>query len=316
MVALFVAACPWASTRLKARRDAGQPDRPDRHRGRRNYPRHQLVQAFSPRAETFDLSLRPSLPNREAPREATASLAWFGKAGTGFNGMYNREMQNAAPLGGEGYSIAPALDVVRDVPIQVWSCKISSTAGWAAADQGLDIDLQEENRQPTGTIANHLTHRGKSVTLTHAYLAYDGWAYALGTLEPGKTKDVDSSTRRVSLNTFMSSDSLEDAAGQGGQAEKTPYDAGSRDAAYVLRAMLFYDASGGRKRTGMSNDYQGHTDLSVFRTDRAVLVAMPPQDEAFRGAEILRDQKPLSGSLDRHTIIYRFIAPVGKGHEP
>ncbi len=317
VVALFVAACPWASTWLK--RDVTRVNQIDlidiaadgTTRGT------SWFSAFSPRAETFDLSLRPSLPNGGAPREATASLAWFGKAGTGFNGMYNREMQNAAPLGGEGYSIAPALDVVRDVPIQVWSCK-NFVYRWLgrAADQGLDIDLQEENRQPTGTIANHLTHRGKSVTLTHAYLAYDGWAYALGTLEPGKTKDVDSSTRRVSLNTFMSSDSLEDAAGQGGQAEKTPYDAGSRDAAYVLRAMLFYDASGGRKRTGMSNDYQGHTDLSVFRTDRAVLVAMPPQDEAFRGAEILRDQKPLSGSLDRHTIIYRFIAPVGKGHEP
>ena len=77
--------------------------------------------------------------------------------------------------------------------------------------------------------------------------------------------------------------------------------------------MLFYDAAAGLKRTGMANAYQGFTDLSaVFRTGRAVLVAMPPQDESCRGAEVLRNGEPLSGPLDRHTIIYRFVVPVGK----
>jgi hypothetical protein len=77
--------------------------------------------------------------------------------------------------------------------------------------------------------------------------------------------------------------------------------------------MLFYDAANGRKRTGMSNDYQGYTDLSsVLRTGRAVLVAMPLQEEAYRGADVLNKQQPLSGPLDKHRIIYRFVAPVGK----
>ena len=209
------------------------------------------------------------------------------------------------------------MDAARDVPIQVWSCK-NFVYRWLgrAADQGLDIALQEENRQPAGTITNHLTRNGKGVTLSHAYLAYDGWAYVLGTLLPGQTIDINSATRRVSLNTFMSSESLEDGPGQGGQAEKNPYDAGSRDAAYVLRAMLFYDSAGGRKRTGLANDYQGYTDLSGSSArDRAVLVAMPPHEEAFAGAEVLRDEKPLVGPLDEHTIVYRFVAPVGKGRE-
>ena len=176
--------------------------------------------------------------------------------------------------------------------------------------------MQEENRQPAGTIANHLTRDGKGVTLAHAYLAYDGRAYLLGTLQPGETVEISSATRWVSLNTFMSSESLQDGAGQRGQAEKTPYDAGSRDAAYVLRAMLFYDSAGARKRTGLSNDYQGFTDLSgVFRTGRAVLVAMPPQEETFGGAELFRNQQPLAGPLDKHTIVYRFVAPVGKSRE-
>ena len=216
------------------------------------------------------MSLRQWLPNGEPPAEANRSLAWFGKAGSGFNGIYSRDMQNAAPLGGEGYLIAPALDKAGDVPIAVWSCK-NLVYRWLgrAGGQGVDIALQEENRQPAGTVTNRLTRGGKGVTLAHAYLAYDGWAYLLGTLRPGETVSINSATRRVRLNTFMSSESIEDSAEQGGQAEKSPYDTGSHDAAYVLRAMLFYDSAGGRKRTGLANDYQGFTDFSgVFRTGR------------------------------------------------
>ncbi len=301
---------------------------------------------FDPRAEIFDLSLRPRLPNGEPPQQVDGSLGWFGKAGNGFNGMYDREAQNAGTLAGLGYSIGPRLDSARDVPIQAWSCKnlvyrwlgrgdcpdfrpstrrpandvvgengTGYPLGALLACGGLEFALQEDGRQPSGTITNHLKRQGVEggVTLTHAYLAYDGWAYLLGTLRPGETREIGPSTRRVSLNTFLSSESAENCASSGGPMEKTPYDPATRDAAYVLRAMLFYDVAGGRKRTGMANDYQRFTDLSaVFRTGRAVLVAMPPQEESCRGAEVLRNQQPLSGPLDRHTIIYRFVVPVGK----
>ena len=270
---------------------------------------------FSPRSTTFDLSLRSRLPNGEAPKELTASLGWFGKAGSGFNGMFNRDSQNAGPLGGEGYSIEPSMDSARDVPIQAWSCK-NFVYRWLgrAGDQGLNISLKEEGHQPEGTITNDLKLNGagggKGVTLFRAYLAYDGSAYLLGTIRPGESVDIGSSTRRVSLNTFLSSESIEDTAAQ---TERRVYDPGSRDAAYVLRAMLFYDAAGGQMRTRMSSDYQGFADLSgVFRTGRAVLVAMPPQEAAYRGAEVLDKRQPLAGPLDSHTIIYRFVVPVAR----
>ena len=207
---------------------------------------------FSPRSETFNLSLRSRLPNGQAPKEMTATLGWFGKAGNGFNGMYNRDTQNTGPLASEGYLIGPAMDSASDVPIQVWSCK-NFVYRWLgrAGDQGLSISFKEEGHQPTGTITNNLKPAGagggKGVTLTHAYLTYcDGFAYLLGTIRFGETVEIGSSTRRVSLSTFLSSESIEDSAGQAGQSEKQPYDPGSRDAAYVLRAMLFYDAAGGR----------------------------------------------------------------------
>jgi hypothetical protein len=91
--------------------------------------------------------------------------------------------------------------------------------------------------------------------------------------------------------------------------------------AYVLKAMLFYDAVGGRQWTGLANDYQGFTDLSgLLKAGRAVLVAVPPQDGSCRGGDLLRGpvprpdepdaRRPLGNALDRHTTIYRFILPV------
>ena len=105
------------------------------------------------------------------------------------------------------------------------------------------------------------------------------------------------------------------------RSEKVAYDRSSRDMAYVLQAMMFYDAAGGRKHTGMANDYQGFTDLSgLLKAGRAILVAMPPQDGSCRGGDLLRGQvpktgesdnrQPLGNALDRHTTIYRFVLPV------
>ena len=56
----------------------------------------------------------------------------------------------------------------------------------------------------------------------------------------------------------------------------TPYDQSSTDLPYILRTMMFYEAGGGRRYTGLSNSYQKFVDLSD-RLDlgRAILVAQP-----------------------------------------
>ena len=61
---------------------------------------------FSPRGESFDLSMRPRLMDGRSPQVTSASLAWLGKAGNELNGMYAHDTQNAAPAWSQGYSIA------------------------------------------------------------------------------------------------------------------------------------------------------------------------------------------------------------------
>ncbi|MEI8375456.1 MAG: hypothetical protein WCJ35_21765 [Planctomycetota bacterium] len=281
---------------------------------------------FSPRGESFDLSMRPRLPDGQPPKETSASLAWLGKAGNEFNGMYSRDKQNSAPLWTQGYSIASSLDVIRGAPIQVWASK-SFTHRWLghSPDLGLDVSLKDDEKQLSGTITNRLKgsdpQANGSIALSHCFLAYDGWAYVIGTLRPGESVEIGPTTRRVSLNTFMSGAPLDFAESPTAKAEKGPYDRGSRDMAYVLQNMMFYDAAGGRKRTGMANDYQGFADLSgLLKTGRAILVAMPPQDGSCRGDDLLRgpvpkpgesdSRQPLGNALDRHATLYRFILPV------
>ncbi len=281
---------------------------------------------FSPRGESFDLTMRPRLPDGQRPEKASASLAWLGKAGNEFNGMYSRDRQDSVPLSSQGYSIASSLSAIRGVPIQVWASK-SFTQRWLgrAGQLGLDASLRDDQRQLSGTIVNRLIGNGPqtkgSIALSRCFLAYDDWAYVIGELKPGETVEIGPALRRISLGTFLSGGSWDVADGTAVKSAQGPYDQGSRNMACVLRAMMFYDAAGGRKWTNMANDYQRFTDLSgLLKAGRAILVGTPPQDGDCRGGDLLRgppplpgqpdNRRPLGNALDRHTIIYRFILPV------
>jgi hypothetical protein len=278
---------------------------------------------FSPRGDSFDLSMLPHLPGGQAPREATVSLGWLGKAGGEFNGMYRRDAPGASPAWNKGYSIAPSLDAIQEVPIPVWGSK-SFVQRWLgqAPNPGLKASLKDDQGRLSGAIVNQLGgNNANGIQLSHCFLVYESWAYMLGTLQPGGEVEIGPGTRRISLNTFMGGESLDSTPNSAEIGERTPYDRGSRDMVYVLQRMLFYDAAGGRKQTGLANGYQSFTDLSgLLKTGRAILVGMPPEDGVCRGGDLLggpvgkRDEaesrRSFGDSLDRHATIYRFVLPV------
>ena len=125
-----------------------QPGRSDRYRRRGHGPRRQLVQHLQS-AGRIVRPLHAAPPARWPTAQGDhASLAWFGKAGDQFNGMYGRGMQNSTPLWSQGYSIAwspdaTSPDAIRSVPIQVWASK-SFVQCWLgqAPDLGLDASLK------------------------------------------------------------------------------------------------------------------------------------------------------------------------------
>ena len=274
-------------------------------------PAKRIVQPVAP-AEVAGWPARPPIPR-------FACLDGPGRRR--IDGMYRGNGQSPPFVWGKNYSIASSLDAIRGVPIQVWASKSFADRWLGQVDvPGLQASLRDDRGEILGTITSRLkSSTSQGVVLEPCFLVYGDWAYEIGALRPGEPAEIGPSTRRVSLSTFFRGESMD--FNETSTAARGPYDRGSRDMAYVLKAMMFYDASGGQKRIGMANDYQGFADLSgLLKTGRAVLVGMPPQDGSCRGGELLRgpvpkpgeldNREPLGNALDRHVTVYRFVLPV------
>jgi len=266
------------------------------------------LDVFSPRIETFNLSIQPYYVDGSTSGEAQAWLTWLGLPGSALGGMNPRT--GDATLGMEPYGFSPNLAVMREVPIPVWSTK-SFTARWIGSTNAFpQAELADENQLLAGSVTNTLDH-----PLEQCLLAYGRSVYELGTLAPGESARVGSMSKRSELKTLLTGRKIVTIEkGDKFQQEATPYDPSSRDVTYILRMMMFHDAAGGRRYTGLWNSYQDFVDFtSLLNADRAILVAQraaADKGEKLQGAALLRDGRPLVDAADRHPTIYRFVFPV------
>jgi hypothetical protein len=245
-------------------------------------------------------------------------VSWLGLPGEALGGMNPRASDPTVWKG--GYRFSPGLETLSGVPIPIWSTK-SFTARWTSSARAFlvpEAKLVEEDRVPTGPLTNPF-----DFPLHDCLLAYGNWVYQLGdsgTIQPHETVTVGPMLMRRELRTFLTGRKSvldEDPAHMKDKfhEELTPYDQGSVDVAYVLRAMMFFRAAGGRAYTGLWNRYQGFVDFSdLLQANRAVLVAGVPDDvrAARHGADLLRDGRPMAGPHDPHKVIYRFVFPVSQ----
>ncbi len=270
---------------------------------------------FSPTTERYDLGFRPLLPNGKPVQEAAVLTSWLGLPGSALGGMDPRTLNPTSWK--EEYEFSDRLDAMSGLPIQVWSTK-SLTARWTAQTDAAQTDLVpqaqlgQEDRILIGTITNTL-----DFPLADCILAFDRWGYELGTLKPGQSAELGTMARRRELETLLTGRKLESTESGADKFRFDPkplYDQSSEDPAYILRAMAFFDAAGGRRYTGLFNEYQSFVDLTgLLKSGCAILVARVPPDAATPrrwGAQLLRDDQPLAVSRDRHDTFYRFIFPV------
>ncbi|MHC4177861.1 MAG: hypothetical protein ACYSWU_10160 [Planctomycetota bacterium] len=273
------------------------------------------MNVYSPRATSFDFSLRPKLPDGSAARDADVSLSWLGLPGEFLGGMSPR-VSGPVPWA-EGYEFSPELDSMQDVPIQIWSTK-SLTARWTAQARDCPkAELVDEGQFPAGSVTNTL-----NFPLSKCFLIYGRQAYTLstrdnqddpsrlGTLRPGESTTLDDWTWRSELKTLLTG--------------RSPYDQSSVELAYILRAMMFFEEAGGRGYTGLGNGYQDFVDLThLLKANRAILVAVVVKGadpsrpgQQGHGAQLLckdRRDEPIAAREDQHVTIYRFVFPVKKG---
>ena len=267
------------------------------------------MKVFSPRMEPYDLSYRPQLPDGEPPEESEQIVSWLGLPGGALGGMSSRA--SGGGLGGRPYEFTADLDQMLGVPIQVWSSK-AFTARWTA-DTDLDLDY-ELQRVSGGELVGSVTNTF-DVSLDNCLLAYDRWAWTLGTMEPGQTVTIGPGVERSELQTKLTGRRLEMDSGNKQFKQYTdPYDFAGFDVPLILRQMMFYEAAGGRDYAQLRNDYQGFVDLSrLLRAGRAILIGFSPRPSG----DLLRDGEPLAppsaaGEPDRnrHWSCYRFVFPV------
>lgn len=266
------------------------------------------LNVFSPRMESYNFAVEPKKADGAALPGARVWTAWLGLPGNALGGMNQR---GGGPLlWNEEFRYAENLDALFGVPIQVWATK-SLTARWTAPGAAFPAaELAESDELLSGSITNTLPF-----ALRGCIVAYGRWAYDLGEIEPGQAARLTPKTKRSELKTLLTGYRAVFTEGDKSRQEATPYDQSSTDLAGILRTMMFYSAAGGRRYTGLWNDYQGFVDLSdLLKTDRAILVARNPvaSGTGSRGAELLRDGRPLAGSQDRHETMYRFVFPVKK----
>jgi len=259
---------------------------------------------FSPEMARYDLAFRPSLSGSREAAEADALCAWLGLPGPALGGMDPKTAEPA--VWRRQYRFAVGLDAMLGVPIPVWSTK-SLTARWSADDAPRPkADLNEQDQLPVGRITNTL-----DFPLRECLLMYGRWAYPLGTIEPGRSVEVGPTLPRRELKTLLTGQKMVyDEKAKRFAQQNTPYELGSTDPVYVLRAMAFFEAAGGRRYTGLANRHQEFVDLShLLRTDRAVLMALGPEDAAAGGARLLSSGQAVD-DRNPHPTVFRFVFPV------
>jgi len=254
---------------------------------------------FCPKTQSFNLSVDPS-----ATLEVRTWTGWLGLSGGGIGGM-NPRTAEASPWA-QPYDFSPPLDAMLGVPIATWSSK-SFTARWTAATEKFPAArLEEDNQLLVGSVPNTL-----DIPLERCLLAHGRSVYELGTLEPGQSVRVGAALKRSELKTLLTGRKIVFVeSGDKFRQEVTPYDQSSDEVAYILQTMMFYRAAGGRRYTGLWNDYQGFVDLSdLLKTDRAILFAWASGDST-PGAKLLRDGRPLEAASRRHPTAFRVVYPV------
>jgi hypothetical protein len=265
---------------------------------------------FSPTLDTFDVSLKP---NAQFGDSATSDIqvltSWLGLPGGALGGMDPR-MGNVSPWT-QPYHAASNLSSITGMPFQVGATK-SVTSRWRTSTTAIPkTNLVDDGGLLEGNVVNSL-----KIPLEHCFVAFGPAVYEIGNLTPNGSFRIDTMTKRSELKTMLTGQKMvEVKTREKYRIESTPYDQSSTDLAYILRMMMFHEATGGCHYTGLANTYQEFVDMStLLKADRAILVALGPADAqgSRHGAELLCNGETLDNAQNKHVTVYRFVLPVKK----
>ncbi len=264
---------------------------------------------FSPDAVAYDISAQPALPGAVPIHEPQWITSWLGLPGQGLGGMSSANVGSGL-LWDRSYQFTSDLSAMQGVPVGPGGSKGFTVRWCGKAEQWPRIELRDDGQVLAGQIRNALP-----CELQRAVLVYRQWAYDLGDLRPGQALDLGATSKRSELKTYLTGRRLvPDEGGNKYRQVTDPWDRGGADIPLILRTMMFYEAAGGQRYTGLPNRYQSFVDLSAaLQTQRAILVARVPAADG--GSRVLGSGQVLAQPGDTRVTLFRFLIPVAQASQ-
>lgn len=248
---------------------------------------------FTPRVDTFDLSIDPVFLDSRDALESTELVSWLGMPGYAMGGM--QVSQESSLLGRGGYRFSEDLSAMNDLPVQLWSTKTLAADWLAEIESPLVAQLKPDGDE---LLSGQLTNNS-SVLLEDSLLCYGTWAYYLGRITPDAVVTVDDNlqprTVKTSLTTLGANDTGNSELARG-------------EVARLLKSMMFFEAINGEQYTGATNEYQANLDLSHLLKQKNVAILLAKV--SVEGTKWMDEDVPLESDADRRWTYYRFLLPV------
>lgn len=278
---------------------------------------------YSPadRRYSLDMEIRDGV-GRRGDRQPSV-FSWNGLPGSGLGGMAPKtysptvwqtgsEQRLLFPSVGRSNRPATAMD---DVPVPVRSTKSFFGQGFMRNPDGAShptAELTDTEGVPVGRLELPETMPG----LDDCLLIYGRWALELGSLEPGRRREIGKTTARREIRELLIPSEVFSNANLKRLAS---YNTQSTDLPYIVRVLSLHSALGGFESTGLYNSFQRSLDLSdQLPIDRAILIGTvrSSSTEAF-GPEIDVESPERTDSNRRETdcvkkrlVVFRQTFPV------
>jgi hypothetical protein len=272
----------------------------------------------SRQAKKLDVALT-DLPSRRPALGSTGQ--WFAPPGSGWTAMHSRT--SGATWDGVTYESAQGL---RLVPIEAGSTR-AFMGQWVESSR--DFTVKNNLRSGVdGSLTGELT--APDQTLRDAILLHARWAWKLGDLEPGKTVHVSALSRGEFESALRPTQTISHHERGSHWQTSLPYDPTGTEPEPILRAMMFYEALGGRNYTRLAHAQLRWLDLSRFLSTHAILLARIEDDANRSKWSLAVDGQPGVEAVEYHDrlTLLRVILPiepadrkvsesrVGKGDSP
>lgn len=233
--------------------------------------------------------------------------SWHGLPGDGLGGMLTTanpgllksSYEEVFEVAANGQDVKTR---VVDLPLQVSSTKSIFTQWWSESPVRVRSRLRHNPRlqQITGTVTNPF-----DFTLNNCRLVFENWAYLIDQpLEPGQTFDIQTEADEKTLKSMLT---RKVQRSESDRSDNSPWDPTDTRVSRIADIMMFYQAAGGNRYTGLTHDFQSFIDMSDhINLKRAILIG----EVDSRGAGLKINDDKLPENYDNVTTIVRVVFPV------